>query len=127
MYRKNAVKRHGGFDEDMKAFTDSGLRLRIALNGGLVVRTEGGFAIYRPVENSITKNSLKIHFHAIKLVKKLLASEYAVDSKKKITHWPKTYRSSLTILEFMAKTSFLTEAPSSSKVHCTPCKSHDCR
>jgi len=81
MYRKSSLLRHGGFDEDMKAFTDSGVRLKIILSGGLVIRTEGGFAVYRPVENSITRNSLNIHNHAIKLVKILLASDYAQTPK----------------------------------------------
>lgn len=79
IYRKSSIMKHGGFDEEMKAFADSVVRLKIILSGGLVVRTDSGFAVYRPVENSITRNSLNIHKHAIKLVKKLLETEYAQD------------------------------------------------
>lgn len=77
IYRKSTIIKHGGFDEQMRAFTDSVVRLKIILSGGLVVRTVGGFAVYRPVENSITRNSLNIHKHAIKLVNNLLETEYA--------------------------------------------------
>jgi glycosyltransferase involved in cell wall biosynthesis len=77
IYRKSTILKHGGFDEQMRAFTDSVVRLKITLSGGLVVRTDGGFAVYRPVENSITRNSLNIHKHAIKLVKILSATDYA--------------------------------------------------
>lgn len=77
IYRKSTILKHGGFDEQMRAFTDSVVRLKIILSGGLVVRTDGGFAVYRPVENSITRNSLNIHNHAIKLVKILSATDYA--------------------------------------------------
>ncbi len=79
IYRKSSILSHGGFDEHMRGFTDSIVRLKIILSGGLVVRTDGGFAIYRPVENSITRNSLNIHKHAIKLVKTLFKTEYAQD------------------------------------------------
>lgn len=81
IYRKSTLLIHGGFDENMKAFTDSGLRLKIVLAGGLVVRTDNGYAVYRPVENSITRNNLNIHYHAIKLVKILSSTEYVKDPK----------------------------------------------
>lgn len=70
MYRARTVKKHGAYDEDMKGFADSVLRLNIILSRGTVVRTEGGYAVYRRVENSITKSD-KLHYFAIKLVKKL--------------------------------------------------------
>lgn len=71
MYRASTVKKLGGYDEDMRGFADSGLRLKIILNGGKVMRTNGGYAVYRPVANSITKNPLKLHYYAVKLIKKL--------------------------------------------------------
>lgn len=71
MYRASTVKKLGGFYDDMKAFADSSLRIRIVLHGGKVVRTEQGFATYRPVENSITRNRSKLHFYALKLIQKL--------------------------------------------------------
>ena len=71
MYRAQTIKKHNGYDEDMRAFADSSLRLKIILSGGKVVRTVGGYAVYRPVANSITKNAFKLHFYAIKLIKKL--------------------------------------------------------
>lgn len=71
MYRSSTIKKQGGYDEDMRAFADSGLRLKIILSGGKVVRTQGGHAVYRPVANSITKNGLKLHFYALKLIQKL--------------------------------------------------------
>lgn len=71
MYKARLVKKYGGFYEDMKAFADSSLRIRIVLDGGLVARTPSGHAIYRPVENSITKNKEKIHRYALVLISKL--------------------------------------------------------
>lgn len=71
MYNAELVKRYGGFYEDMKAFADSSLRIRIVLDGGFVARTPTGYAIYRPVENSITKNREKIHQYALVLLSKL--------------------------------------------------------
>ncbi|GLP99822.1 hypothetical protein GCM10007891_16760 [Methylophaga thalassica] len=76
MYRASKVKSLGGFYEDMRAFADSSVRIRIVLDNGKVARTDGGYAIYRPVENSITRNKTKLHFYAIKLLKKL-KSEYS--------------------------------------------------
>lgn len=73
MYKAKTISRLGGYDEDMRAFADSSLRLRIILGGGLVVKTKGGHAVYRPVENSITKNALKLHSYALKLIKRLVA------------------------------------------------------
>lgn len=83
IYRKSTILKHGGFDEDMKAFTDAGIRLKIVMSGGLVVRTQGGYAVYRPVANSITKNNLKIHRYAIKMVDKLLVTDDAKDPQIK--------------------------------------------
>lgn len=71
LYRSETIRKHGVYDEDMRGFADSGLRLKIVLSGGTVVRTDGGFAVYRRVANSITRNPLKLHFYAIKLIKKL--------------------------------------------------------
>ena len=71
LYRADTIKKLGGYDEDMRGFADSGLRLKIVLAGGKVVRTPGGYAVYRPVANSITKNGLKLHYYALKLIKKL--------------------------------------------------------
>lgn len=72
LYRSETIRKHGVYDEDMRGFADSGLRLKIILAGGTVVRTEGGYAVYRRVANSITRNPLKLHFYAMKLIKKLL-------------------------------------------------------
>lgn len=71
MYKTDVMKELGGYFEDLKAFADSSLRLRIILNNHQVVRTQGGYAIYRPVANSITKNRLKLHANGIKLIEKL--------------------------------------------------------
>ncbi len=71
LYRSSVVKNYDGYDESMRAFADSDLRLRIMLSGATFVRTEGGYAAYRPVENSITKNSLRLHKYAVILTKKL--------------------------------------------------------
>lgn len=71
MYRASTVKKLGGYDEEMRAFADSILRIRIILSKGQVVRTKGGYATYRPVENSITKNGRKLHYYALKLIRKL--------------------------------------------------------
>ena len=71
LYRSSVVKDHNGYDEAMRAFADSDLRLRIMLSGATFVRTEGGYAAYRPVENSITKNSLRLHKYAVILIRKL--------------------------------------------------------
>ncbi len=71
MYKASTVKSLGGFYNDMRAFADSSLRIRIVLNGGKVARTQGGHAIYRPVENSITRNKTKLHYYALKLLTKL--------------------------------------------------------
>ena len=71
MYRTSTVKSLDGFYNDMRAFADSSLRIRIVLNGGKVARTQGGHAIYRPVENSITRNKTKLHYYALKLLTKL--------------------------------------------------------
>lgn len=70
MYRAETVRRLGCYDENMKGFADSVLRLNIILSKGKVVRTEGGHAVYRPVANSITKSG-KLHYFAIKLINKL--------------------------------------------------------
>ncbi len=77
MYRATTVKKYGGFDETMKAFADSSLRISIVLNGGKVVRTEGGHAIYRPVENSITKSGLKVYKFGVILIHKLLKEDFS--------------------------------------------------
>lgn len=81
IYKASTVKRLGGYDEEMRAFADSNLRLRIIIGGGKVVRTDGSYAVYRPVENSITKNTLKLHFFALKLIKKL-SSEVPYNNAK---------------------------------------------
>lgn len=73
MYRAKTIRQLGGYDEDMRAFADSGLRLKIILNDGKVVRTNGGYAVYRPVANSITRNAIRLHYFAVKLIKKLEA------------------------------------------------------
>lgn len=65
----------------MRGFADSGLRLKIILSGGKVVRTSGGYAVYRPVANSITKNPLKLHYYAVKLVNKLKRSPHIKNDK----------------------------------------------
>lgn len=70
MYRAETVRRLGCYDESMKGFADSVLRLNIILSKGKVVRTDGGYAVYRPVANSITKSG-KLHYFAIKLINKL--------------------------------------------------------
>ena len=76
MYKASTVKNYGGFDQEMKAFTDSTLRVRMILDGCLVVRTEGGYAVYRPVENSITKSGMKIYKYGVILAKQLLKEKY---------------------------------------------------
>jgi glycosyltransferase involved in cell wall biosynthesis len=71
MYKASIMKELGGYFEDLQAFADSSLRLRIILNNYKVVRTQGGYGIYRPVANSITRNRLKLHYNGMKLNKKL--------------------------------------------------------
>jgi glycosyltransferase involved in cell wall biosynthesis len=71
MYKASIMKELGGYFEDLRAFADSSLRLRIILNNHKVVRTQGGYGIYRPVANSITRNRLKLHYNGMKLNKKL--------------------------------------------------------
>ncbi len=71
LYRRSVVLKHSGYDETMRAFADSDLRLRIMLSGATFVRTQGGYGAYRPVANSITKNTLRLHKYAVKLIKKL--------------------------------------------------------
>lgn len=83
MYKAATVRKFGGYDEDMKGFADSTLRLNIILSNGKVVRTKGGFGVYRRVENSITKSG-RLHYYAVKLIKKLLEHpEVQSDSKLK--------------------------------------------
>jgi glycosyltransferase involved in cell wall biosynthesis len=82
LYRTSVVHKHGGYDESMRAFADSDLRLRIMLSGDATfVRTDGGHGAYRPVENSITKNTLRLHKYAVKLIKKL-SKRYSLDTPK---------------------------------------------
>jgi glycosyltransferase involved in cell wall biosynthesis len=71
MYKASVMKQLGGYFEDLRAFADSSLRLRIILNNHKVVSTLGGHAIYRPVANSITRNRIKLHSNGMKLNKKL--------------------------------------------------------
>jgi glycosyltransferase involved in cell wall biosynthesis len=71
MYKTSIMKNLGGYFEDLRASADSSLRLRIVLNGYKVVRTNGGYGVYRPAENSLTRNRLKLHYYALKLIKKL--------------------------------------------------------
>jgi len=73
MYKRAAVEENGGYDEAMLASADSDLRLRIVLNGGLVIKTPGAYAVYRTVENSITKNHRKVHKYGIILANKLIS------------------------------------------------------
>lgn len=70
MYKATTIKRLGGYHEDMKGFADSILRLNVILSDGKVVRTPNGHAVYRRVENSITKSG-KQHYFAVKLIQKL--------------------------------------------------------
>ena len=70
LYKATTIKRLGGYDEDMKGFADSTLRLNVILSGGKVMRTPNGYAVYRRVENSITKSG-KLHYFAIRLIHKL--------------------------------------------------------
>lgn len=71
MYKASVMKELNGYFEDLRAFADSSLRLRIILNNQKVVRTQGGYAVYRPVANSITRNRLKLHLNGMKLNEKL--------------------------------------------------------
>jgi glycosyltransferase involved in cell wall biosynthesis len=80
MYRTEAVLKHGGYDSEMKGFADSILRINIILSGGKVVRTPNGHAVYRRVENSITR-STKLHYFAVKLIRKLKMHPEVVKSK----------------------------------------------
>ncbi|EMR14352.1 family 2 glycosyl transferase [Methylophaga lonarensis MPL] len=82
MYKASTVRQLGCYDESMKSFADSVLRLNIILAGGKVVRTQGGYAVYRPVANSITKTG-KLHASAIRLIKKLQKHPAVIDDPTK--------------------------------------------
>lgn len=71
MYRREVFDQFGGFDEDSESSDEGETRLRIVLSGHLVVRTEGGYAVYRPVANSVTKNVLPLHRYKVRSLSRL--------------------------------------------------------
>ena len=79
MYKAIAVKAQNGCDETLKANVDVDLRLRILLNGNQMVKTNGGFAVYRRVDNSITRQPFTIHKYAMILINKL-SNQFQSDS-----------------------------------------------
>jgi glycosyltransferase involved in cell wall biosynthesis len=72
MYRRRALERIGGFDETMRSHEDSDCLIRVVLTGGTIVRSGGGYSVYRRTQNSLTRNALLGHKNGVRFVRKLL-------------------------------------------------------
>lgn len=83
MYRRRALKRVGYLDESFRSHEDSDCLIRVVLTGGAIVRSGGGYAVYRPTPNSLTKNALRGHKYGVLFIRKLkkqFANHIAVTS-----------------------------------------------